>query len=31
MLIAQAAIEGFTLVTVDRRFSDYQVDLLRLG
>ena len=30
MLIAQAAIEGCTLVSVDRRFSDYEVDLLRL-
>jgi len=30
MLIAQAGIEGFTLVSVDRRFSDYEVELLRL-
>jgi PIN domain nuclease of toxin-antitoxin system len=30
MLIAQAGIEGFTLVTVDGRFSDYEVELLRL-
>jgi PIN domain nuclease of toxin-antitoxin system len=30
MLIAQAQIEGFTLVSVDRRFSDYEVDLLPL-
>jgi len=30
MLIAQAQIEGFTLVSVDRRFSEYEVDLLRL-
>jgi PIN domain nuclease of toxin-antitoxin system len=30
MLIAQAQIEGFTLVSVDRRFSDYEVELLRL-
>ena len=31
MLIAQAQIEGFTLVSVDRRFSDYDVELLPLG
>jgi PIN domain nuclease of toxin-antitoxin system/antitoxin (DNA-binding transcriptional repressor) of toxin-antitoxin stability system len=31
MLIAQAQIEGFTLISVDRRFSDYDVELLRLG
>ena len=31
MLIAQAQIEGFTLVTIDDRFSDYEVDLLPLG
>jgi len=31
MLIAQAQIEGFTLVTVDSRFSHYEVDLLPLG
>jgi len=31
MLIAQAQIEGLTLVTVDRRFSDYEVDVLPLG
>jgi len=30
MLIAQAGIEGLTLVSVDRRFSDYEVELLRL-
>lgn len=30
MLIAQAQIEGFTLVSVDKRFSDYRVELLRL-
>ncbi len=30
MLIAQAQIEGFTLVSVDRRFSEYDVELLRL-
>ncbi|MGH9182563.1 MAG: type II toxin-antitoxin system VapC family toxin [Acidimicrobiales bacterium] len=31
MLIAQAQAGGLTLVTVDRRFSDYDVDLLPLG
>lgn len=31
MLIAQAQIEGFTLISVDSRFSDYEVDLLPLG
>jgi PIN domain nuclease of toxin-antitoxin system len=31
MLIAQAQIEGFTLVSVDGRFSDYDVELLPLG
>jgi|GEM_PF-5446041 len=31
MLIAQALIEGFTLVSVDGRFSDYDVDLLPLA
>jgi PIN domain nuclease of toxin-antitoxin system len=31
MLIAQAQREGFTLVTVDSRFSDYDVELLPLG
>jgi PIN domain nuclease of toxin-antitoxin system len=31
MLIAQAQIEGFTLVSVDRRFLEYDVELLRLG
>jgi PIN domain nuclease of toxin-antitoxin system len=30
MLIAQARIEGYTLVSVDRRFPDYEVELLRL-
>jgi PIN domain nuclease of toxin-antitoxin system len=30
MLIAQAGIEGFTLVSVDSRFSNYEVELLRL-
>ena len=30
MLIAQAQIEGFTLVSVDGRFSAYDVELLRL-
>jgi PIN domain nuclease of toxin-antitoxin system len=30
MLIAQAQIEGFTLVSADTRFSDYEVELLRL-
>jgi len=31
MLIAQAQIESFTLVSLDSRFSDYDVDLLPLG
>jgi PIN domain nuclease of toxin-antitoxin system len=31
MLIAQAQIEGFTLVSVDGRFADYDVELLPLG
>lgn len=31
MLIAQAQLEGFTLVSVDSRFSDYDVKLLPLG
>lgn len=31
MLIAQAQIEGFTLVSVDRRFSDYDIELVPLG
>jgi PIN domain nuclease of toxin-antitoxin system len=30
MLIAQAQTEGLTLITVDRRFPDYEVDLLPL-
>lgn len=30
MLIAQAQIEDLTLVSVDSRFSDYEVELLRL-
>ena len=30
MLVAQAQIEGFTLVTVDRRFADYDVEILPL-
>lgn len=30
MLIAQAEAEGLTLVTVDRRFADYGVELLPL-
>ena len=30
MLIAQAQIEGITLLTVDRRFSGYEVELLHL-
>ncbi|MBK5222495.1 MAG: type II toxin-antitoxin system VapC family toxin [Acidimicrobiia bacterium] len=30
MLIAQAQVEGLTVVTVDSRFSDYDVDLLPL-
>ena len=31
MLIAQAQIEAFTLVSVDARFADYDVELLPLG
>ena len=31
MLIAQSRIESLTLVTVDRRSSDYEVDLLPLA
>jgi PIN domain nuclease of toxin-antitoxin system len=31
MLIAQARAEGVCLITVDRRFSDYEVDVLRLA
>src|SRR5665811_2184611 len=31
ILIAQSRIESLTLVTVDRRFSDYEVDLLPLA
>lgn len=31
MLIAQAQIEGFIVVSVDKRFSDYDVELLALG
>lgn len=31
MLIAQARLEGLTLVSVDRRFSDYEVELLPLA
>ena len=30
MLIAQAQIEKLTLVSVDSRFSDYEVELLSL-
>jgi PIN domain nuclease of toxin-antitoxin system len=30
MLIAQARTEGLTLITVDRRFPEYDVDLLPL-
>ena len=30
MLIAQAQMEDFTLVSVDRRFAEYEVELLRL-
>jgi PIN domain nuclease of toxin-antitoxin system len=30
MLIAQSRIEGLTLITVDRRFSDYDIELLSL-
>jgi PIN domain nuclease of toxin-antitoxin system len=28
ILIAQAQMEGLTLITVDQRFSEYEVDLL---
>jgi PIN domain nuclease of toxin-antitoxin system len=31
MLIAQAQLERLTLVSLDRRFSAYEVELLRLG
>ena len=31
MLIAQARAEGLQLMSTDRRFSDYEVDLLRLA
>ncbi|MGH9277964.1 MAG: type II toxin-antitoxin system VapC family toxin [Acidimicrobiales bacterium] len=31
MLVAQAVAEGLTLVSVDRRFGDYNLDLLPLG
>ena len=31
MLIAQARVEGLTLVSVDRRFADYDVALLAAG
>jgi PIN domain nuclease of toxin-antitoxin system len=31
MLIAQAQIETLTLISVDRRFSEYEVDLLPLN
>ncbi len=31
MLIAQASVEGLTLVTVDQRFPEYDVELLPLG
>jgi PIN domain nuclease of toxin-antitoxin system len=31
MLIAQARAEGLTLVTVDQRFPDYDVELLPMG
>ena len=31
MLIAQAQVEGFTLISVDGRFSDYNVELLHLN
>ena len=31
MLIAQARVDGLTIVTVDRRFAAYEVDLLPLG
>ena len=31
ILIAQSRIESLTLVTVDRRFSGYEVDLLPLA
>lgn len=30
MLIAQAQIEDLIIVTIDRRFSEYEVELLRL-
>jgi PIN domain nuclease of toxin-antitoxin system len=30
VLIAQAQMEGLTLITVDRRFPEYDVDLLPL-
>ncbi len=31
MLIAQARSEGLTIISVDRRFSNYEVDLLPVG
>jgi PIN domain nuclease of toxin-antitoxin system len=31
MLVAQAKAEGLTLVTLDRRLADYEVELLPLG
>lgn len=31
MLIAQAQTEGLTLVSVDNRFAEYEVELLALG
>lgn len=31
MIIAQAQVEGYTVVTSDARFSDYQVPLVRCG
>ncbi|MDQ6949447.1 MAG: type II toxin-antitoxin system VapC family toxin [Actinomycetota bacterium] len=31
MLIAQSRIEGLTLITIDRRFSQYDVELLSLA
>jgi PIN domain nuclease of toxin-antitoxin system len=31
MLIAQAMLEGLTLVSVDRRFADYDIALLPAG
>ena len=31
MLIAQAAAEGLTIVTVDKRFSNYDVELLPIS